>query len=252
MQYNYGNCVAHLIYDDCLIAMSKLPDKSIDLILCDLPYGTTKCKWDVIIPLQPLWEQYQRVIKDNGAILLFGQEPFSSVVRSSNLKWYRYDWYWQKERLTNVLQVKKRPGKVIENICVFYKKQPIYHPQMTKYEGTIRTNKVKDGKLGTLIDDSNKTVFEYQDNGYRYPLQVIHFQRDCLKERLIDTQKPVELLKYLIKTYTDEYQVVLDNCMGSGSTGVACAQINRSFIGIDNDIQHYNIAVDRMNRLNLS
>jgi site-specific DNA-methyltransferase (adenine-specific) len=238
-----------LLYQgDCLEIMQTMADKSVDMILCDLPYGTTKCSWDIIIPFDKLWEQYERIIKDNGAILLFGNEPFASVLRLSNVKLYKYDWYWQKERLTNITQVKKRCGKVVETISVFYKQQPTYNPQMTKYDGPKRTNKVKEGKLGSLVDSQGKKVKEYVDTGYRYPIQVVQFKRDSLKSNLHPTQKPVALLEYLIKTYTNEQDVVLDNCMGSGSTGVACRNLNRQFIGIELEPYYFNIAKNRINQ----
>ena len=236
-----------LINGDCISEMQFIPNKSIDLILCDLPYGTTKCSWDIIIPFDKLWEQYNRIIKDNGAIVLFGQEPFSSLLRCSNLDFYKYDIYWEKERLTNIMQVKKRPGKTIETISIFYKNQPTYNPQMVKYDGPIRTNKVKNGKLGKLIDDNNnKQVKEYIDTGYRYPTQVWKFKRDILISNLHPTQKPVKLLEELIKTYSNEGDVVLDNCMGSGSTGIACINTNRNFIGIELNKDYFNISKNRI------
>lgn len=233
---------------DCLKLMKDIPDKSIDMILCDLPYGTTGCEWDVVIPFEKLWEQYERIIKDNGAIVLFGNEPFSSKLRLSNIKNYKYDWYWKKERITNVFQVKKRSGKIIETISVFYKKQPTYNPQMEKYTGKKRYNKVKNGKLGSLIDNNNKRVKEYEDNGLRYPTQLLSFTRDVLTSNLHPTQKPVLLLEYLIKTYTNENETVLDNCMGSGSTGVACLNTNRNFIGIEIDKKYFEIAKERITK----
>ena len=236
-----------LLQGDCLELMKDIPDKSIDMVLCDLPYGTTSCQWDIIIPFEKLWEQYHRVCKTNASIILFGQEPFSSYLRISNIKEYRYDWYWQKERLTNIAQVKKRAGKTVETISVFYKKQPTYNPQMIKYNGKPRTNKVKNGTLGMLIDASTKKVIEYKDNGLRYPTQILKFQRDCLSCNLHPTQKPVALLEYLIKTYTNENETVLDNCMGSGSTGIACLNSNRNFIGIELDKSYYDVAVKRIN-----
>lgn len=231
---------------DCLELMKDIPDKSIDMILCDLPYGTTACKWDVVIPFEPLWEQYERVIKDNGAIVLFGSEPFSSFLRVSNIDNYKYDIYWEKERLTNINQVKRRVGKTVETISIFYKKQCTYNPQMVKYDGKPRTNKVKNGKMGTLTDQQEKKVFEYNDTGWRYPTQVWKFQRDILKSNLHPTQKPVALLEHLIKTYTNENETVLDNCMGSGSTGVACINTNRNFIGMELDEEYFNIAKKRI------
>lgn len=239
-----------LINDDCLNAMKNISNESIDMILTDLPYGTTKCKWDIVIPFEPLWEQYNRIIKSNGAILLFGQEPFSSLLRMSNIKDYKYDYYWEKERLTNISQVKRRAGKTIETISVFYKKQPTYNPQMVKYDGVPRSNKVKDGKLGNIIDEGGKKkVFEYKDTGWRYPTQLLKFQRDCLTCNLHETQKPVALLEYLIKTFTNEGEIVLDSCMGSGSTGVACKNTSREFVGIELNKEYFDIAENRINNI---
>ena len=240
-----------LLHGDCLELMKQIEDKSIDMILCDLPYGTTACKWDTIIPFEPLWEQYNRIIKDNGAIVLFGSEPFSSALRMSNIKDYKYDIYWEKERLTNINQVKRRVGKTIENICVFYKSQCTYNPQMIKYDGKPRTNKVKNGKLGQLTDQQEKKVIEYIDNGWRYPTQVWKYQRDCLKSNLHPTQKPVLLLENLINTFSNENDLVLDNCMGSGSTGVACVNTNRNFIGIELDEGYFNIAKERIKNITI-
>ena len=235
-----------LINGDMLEELPKLKSNSVDLILCDLPYGTTKCSWDIIIPFDEMWKCFHHVIKDNGIIVLFGQEPFSSMLRASNIKEYKYDWYWEKERLTNISQVKRRAGKTIETISVFYKKQPTYNPQMVKYEGPLRTNKVKNGKLGKLVDDNTKPAKEYVDTGWRYPTQLLHFQRDCLTSNLHPTQKPVALLEYLIKTYTNENDIVLDACMGSGSTGVACVNTERKFIGIELNKDYFDIAKDRI------
>jgi site-specific DNA-methyltransferase (adenine-specific) len=243
------NMEIKLIHGDCIAEMNNIPDKSIDMILCDLPYGTTKCSWDIIIPFDKLWEQYSRIIKDNGAIVLFGQEPFSSLLRCSNLKDYKYDIYWEKERITNIMQVKKRVGKNIETISVFYKNQCTYNPQMIKYDGPKRSNKVKNGKLGKLVDDNNnKLVKEYVDNGTRYPTQVWKFKRDILTSNLHPTQKPVALLEELIKTFSNEGDVILDNCMGSGSTGVACKNTNRNFIGIELNESYFKIAEERIDK----
>ena len=231
---------------DCLELMKEIPDKSIDMILCDLPYGTTACKWDSVIPFEPLWEQYNRIIKDNGAIALFGQEPFSSSLRLSNVDNYKYDIYWEKERLTNINQVKKRVGKTIETISIFYKKQCTYNPQMIKYDGPLRSNKVKNGTLGKLTDTNEKKVFEYHDTGYRYPTQVWRFKRDCLKSNLHPTQKPLALVEELVKTFTNEGDLVLDNTMGSGTTGLACKNLNRNFIGIEMNEEYFKIAKERI------
>ena len=235
-----------LYQGNCLELMSDIADNSIDCIICDLPYGTTSCSWDIIIPLDKLWEQYNRIIKDNGVIILFGQEPFSSLVRLSNLKDYKYDIYWEKERLTNINQVKKRVGKTIETISIFYKKQCTYNPQMIKYDGPLRSNKVKNGTLGKLIDTNEKKVFEYHDTGYRYPTQVWRFKRDCLKSNLHPTQKPLALVEELVKTFTNEGDLVLDNTMGSGTTGLACKNLNRNFIGIEMNEEYFKIAKERI------
>lgn len=241
-----------LFCGDCLDIMANIPNKSIDIILCDLPFGTTKCSWDVVIPFEKLWEHYNRIIKDTGAIVLFGQEPFSSYLRLSNIENYKYDIYWEKERLTNINQVKRRVGKTVETISVFYKKQCCYNPQMIKYDGKPRTNKVKSGKLGTLTDQQEKKVFEYTDTGWRYPTQVWKYQRDCLTSSLHSTQKPVALLENLIKTFSNEGDTVLDNCMGSGSTGVACLNTNRHFIGIELNNDFFNIAKERIEKESLN
>ncbi len=233
--------------------MDNIGDSSVDMILCDLPYGTTKCSWDIVIPFDKLWEQYNRIIKHNGVIALFGQEPFSSFLRCSNISDYKYDIYWEKERITNIMQVKKRVGKNVETISIFYKNQPTYNPQMVKYDGPKRTNKVKNGKLGKLIDDNNnKKVIEYNDSGLRYPTQVWKYKRDILTSNLHPTQKPVLLLENLIKTFTNENDIVLDNCMGSGSTGVACLMTNRNFIGIEIDEDYFNVAKNRIETNQLS
>ena len=238
--------IIKLYNGDCLEIMEQIPDKSIDMVLCDLPYGTTNCSWDIIIPFEKLWKQYNRIIKDNGAVVLFGQEPFSSYLRISNIKDYKYDLYWEKERLTNIQQVKRRPVKTIETISVFYKKQPTYNPQMKKHEGPLRSNKVKNGRIGGIADTGNKKVKEYKDNGLRYPTQVWKFKRDILTSNLHPTQKPILLLEEIIKTYTNEGDLVLDNTMGSGSTGVACLNTNRNFIGIEKEEKYFNIAKERI------
>ena len=224
---------------DCLEVMKDIPDKSIDMILCHLPYGTTACKWDTVIPFEPLWEQYNRIIKDNGAIVLFGSEPFSSHLRLSNIKNYKYDWVWQKEIGTGHLNAKKQPLRNSENISVFYKKQCTYFPQFSMG----KPYKAFTGKIPENYSISKRV--ETNNNGIRYPKTILQFntQRDGLHP----TQKPVALLEYLIKTYTNEGETVLDNCMGSGSTGVACVNTNRNFIGIELDEKYYKIACERIN-----
>ena len=232
---------------DCLDIMTQLMDNSVDCIICDLPYGTTKCSWDIIIPFDKLWEQYNRIIKDNGAIILFGQEPFSSLLRVSNLKDYRYDIYWQKERLTNIMQVKRRVGKDIETISIFYKNQCTYNPQMVKYDGPKRGNKVKNGKLGKLVDDNNdKKVFEYNDTGFRYPTQVWKFKRDILTSNIHPTQKPIALYEELIKTYSNPGDLLLDNCSGSGTIAIAALNTGRHFIGFETNENYYKETLKRI------
>lgn len=236
-----------LLLGDCLEKMKKIPNGSIDMILCDLPYGTTACKWDNIIPFEPLWEQYERIIKDNGAIVLFGSEPFSSKLRTSNLKNYRYDWIWEKSLGANPLLCKKQPMKYHENISVFYKKQSTYNPQMVK--GKMRNKKpVTWGNKKDEIYNGSLSSFNGKDNvnDLYYPRSYQYFSNANQKEKLHPTQKPVALLEYLIKTYTDEDEIVLDNCMGSGSTGVACINTNRRFIGIELDKKYFNISVKRI------
>jgi len=237
-----------LFHGDCIDIIKTLINDNIkvDAIITDPPYGTTKCSWDSIIPLETLWTLLNQIRKDTTPILLFGQEPFSSKLRLSNISEYRYDIYWEKERATNIFQVKKRPAKVIENVSVFYKKQPVYNPQMTIYNGKRRSNKIKYGKLGELVDSNNKKPFEYKDNGLRYPLQVVKFGRDILKSNLHPTQKPLALMEYLVKTFTNEGDTVLDFTMGSGTTGVACLHTNRCFIGIEKDEKYFNIAKSRI------
>jgi len=231
-----------------LEVMRQLIDEGVkvDAIITDPPYGTTSCEWDAIIPFDDMWDCIKSLRNDSTPVLLFGNEPFNSYLRISNIEEYRYDIYWQKERATNIFQLKKRPAKVIETINVFYKSQPTYHPQMVRHEGPKRTNKVKDGKLGVLVDSGNGKPNEYQDNGMRYPLQIVRFKRDILTSNLHPTQKPVQLMEYLVKTFTNENDTVLDFTMGSGSTGVACKNLNRNFIGIELDASYYDIARERM------
>lgn len=237
-----------LIQGDCINVMEELIKNNVkvDAIITDVPYGTTACAWDIIIPFDKMWNCLKGIRKDNTPILLFGNEPFNSYLRISNIDEYKYDIYWQKERATNIFQLKKRPAKVIETINVFYNKQCTYNPQMTKHNGPLRTNKIKNGKLGILVDSQNRKPNEYKDNGTRYPLQIVQFKRDILTSNLHPTQKPVELMEYLVRTYTNEGDTVLDFTMGSGTTGIACKKLNRNFIGIELDKNYFDIAKDRI------
>ena len=230
--------------EDCLEGMNRIEDKSIDMILCDLPYGTTACKWDVIIPFEPLWEQYERIIKDNGAIVLFGTEPFSSYLRISNIKRYRYDLIWEKSRFTNFLFVKKQFGKIHENISVFYKKQPTYNPQMEDGEPYIRKGTGKP-KTYDLMDKPAIDIGKSNITGKRYPKSILKFPFHNVGN-IHPTQKPVALFEYLIKTYTNEGDIVLDNCMGSGTTAIACMNTNRNYIGFEIDKGYYDIILERI------
>lgn len=238
-----------LLPGDCLEIMKQIPDRSVDLILTDPPYGTTTCKWDSVIPFEPMWEQLNRIIKPNGAIVLFGSEPFSSALRMSNIKNYKYDLYWKKEKPTNFFQLKKRFGKCTENILVFYNKQPTYNPQMVKYEGKKIINKPKGEHKSIVAGDSKQKVTPYIDTGFRYPNDVLEFRRVQLGKTVHPTQKPVALLEYLIKTYTLEGETVLDFTMGSGSTGEACLRTNRNFIGIEKEEKYFNIAKERLEKV---
>ena len=227
-----------LIQGDCLEKMKDIPDGSIDMIFCDLPYGTTKCKWDVIIPFEPLWEQYERIIKDTGAIVLFGSQPFTTALNNSNMKLYRYEWIWIKNNSTGFQLANKRPMKKHEIISVFYNKQPTYNPQGLQPYGKVN----KRGSMGDNWDEmsSNQYIQKYTN----YPTLLLEFSHD--KEKLHPTQKSIALLEYLIKTYTNEGETVLDNCMGSGTTGVACINTNRNFIGIELDPEYFKIAEKRI------
>jgi len=229
---------------DCLEGMKYIDDKSIDMILCDLPYGTTKCKWDIVIPFEPLWEQYERIIKDNGAIVLFGSQPFTSALVMSNLKLFKYEWIWQKTLATNFMLVKKQPAKKHENILVFYKKQPTYNPQME----IGKPYKDKPRKRTVGIHSNAETIKKAINNeGTRYPSSVQLFSNGN-NRNVHPTQKPVELCEYLIKTYTNENELVLDNCIGSGTTAIACINTNRNYIGFELDKEYYEIAKNRINK----
>ena len=228
---------------DCMEMLKEIKSESIDSIITDPPYGTTACKWDSVIPFDKMWEQLNRIIKPNGAIVLFGQEPFSSYLRMSNIEWFKYDWYWKKERITNVFQVKRRAGKIIEPISVFYKNQPTYNQQRTKHLGKL----VKNSPLGNHTKTSalnELKVTPYNDDGMRCATQLLEFNRDL--DKLHETQKPVALIEFLIKTYTNENEIVLDFTMGSGTTGVACVNTNREFIGVELDKYYYDASIKRI------
>ncbi|UNH58474.1 site-specific DNA-methyltransferase [Bacillus phage vB_BsuS_PJN02] len=228
---------------DCLEGMKLIKDKSIDMILCDLPYGTTQNKWDSIIPLDKIWKEYNRIIKDNGAIVLTAQTPFDKVLGASNLKMLKYEWIWEKNRGTGHLNAKKMPMKSHENILVFYKKLPTYNPQMREGEPYVRKDCSKSslnkGNYGKT-NESHTTV----NNGGRYPLSVLNF--NSVERTVHPTQKPVELFEYLIKTYTNEGELVLDNCMGSGTTAIACINTKRNYIGFETEEEYIELINERI------
>ena len=234
-----------LFNGDCLEVMKSIPDKSIDAIITDPPYGTTACKWDSVIPFDLMWKQLNRIIKDNGAIVLFGSEPFSSALRMSNIKNYRYDLIWNKIRAAGFLNANKMPLKQHENISLFYAKLPTYNPikyldkpyDKTKYNG----KDIKENVLGSYTSKSNK------NNGERFPKSILEFSQNWSRQQQIHpTQKPVGLIEYLIKTYTNENETVLDFTMGSGTAGVACKNLNRKFIGIEMDKNYFDLAKKRI------
>jgi len=243
---------------NCLEGMKLIDDKSIDMILCDLPYGTTACSWDIIIPFKPLWEQYERIIKDNGTILLFGSEPFSSLLRISNLKLYKYDWIWEKGRASGFVHAKNKPLKAHENISVFSKgttvhknqskNRMIYNPQMEKGKPYIKKiTQINTGKLNHEPSEANINFVGTinKNNGTRYPRSVIKFSIHNVGN-IHPTQKPINLCEYLINTYTNENKLVLDNCMGSGTTAIACINTNRNYIGFELDTIYCDLANKRI------
>ena len=234
---------------DCLELMQDIPDASVDMILCDLPYGTTACKWDTIIPFEPLWEQYERVIKDNGAIVLTASQPFTSNLIMSKAKWFKHAWVWDKVTARGHLVAKHRPMQQTEDILVFSKKgkRVNYYPIMVKRpEDKIEVRKTREyGRTEIMGGEKGRLSEKVYDEWY--PKNVLTFSNaKSSKKSIHPTQKPVDLMEYLIKTYTKEREVVLDNCMGSGTTGVACKNLDRKFIGIELDETYFNLAKERI------
>ena len=239
--------MVNLHLGDCLDILPTLADNSVNMVLVDLPYGTTACKWDSIIPLDKLWKQYNRICKEDGAMVFTAAQPFTTILAASNLDNFRYEWIWEKPQGTNPMNVKVMPLKSHENILVFYRKKPIYNPQMwhsTPYSGFSSDT----SKIGEVYGGAKS---KHRDNpeGSRYPKTVLKFKQE---KGLHPTQKPVSLMEYLIKTYSNEGETVLDNCMGSGTTGVACVNTNRDFIGIEKEEKYFKIAENRMNNPLLS
>jgi len=245
-----------ILLGDCFDLMSNIADKSVDLICADLPYGTTNCKWDSILPLDKLWQEYKRIIKDNGCILLFAQTPFDKVLGSSNLEWLKYEWIWEKTQATGFLNAKKMPMKAHENILVFYKNLPTYNPQKTFGHKPIN-------KYTKKADVQNKTELygnvtqDVSGGGEtdRYPRSIQVFSSDKQKNKLDGTihptQKPLALIEYLIKTYTNEGDLVLDTFSGSGTVAEACQILNRKFLCIEKDEKYYKLSIERIKQLEL-
>ncbi len=244
---NYG-----LYQGDCLELMKDIPDKSIDMILCDLPYGTSSSSWDNRLPIERLWMEYKRIIRDNRCVVLFAQQPFTSLLICSNIDWWKYNWIWEKDNATNFLNSHYQPMKITEDICVFGDGATSY----SKVDSLFYNPQMEDGKPYTISSGKHKSDGSVHRAGYcvdgyltvnegkRYPKNLIKFNRD--KDKFHPTQKPVALCEYLIRTYTNEGDVVLDNCMGSGTTGVACVNTGRKFIGMELNREYYDIACNRI------
>ena len=230
----------NLLNGDCLELMKTIPDGSVDMVLTDPPYGTTRCKWDSVIPFEPMWEHLKRVTKKSGAIVMMASQPFTSALVMSNVRMFKYEWAWQKEAGTGLLNAKRQPLRDHEQVVVFYKKPPTYNPQW----GVGKPYKQKKGGETDCYDNSGEVVTE--SDGRRYPKTVLKFPRD--KGKVHPTQKPVALMEYLIKTYTNEGETVLDFTMGSGTTGVAAKSLGRDFIGIELDENYFQIAKERIEK----
>ena len=232
-----------LLQGDCLELMATIPSGSVDMVMCDLPYGATACKWDSVIPFAPLWAAYKRICKPNAAVVLTASQPFTSLLICSNLEAFRYQWVWEKEQGVNFQLAKVQPLKVHEDVVVFGFVSPRYHPQGLQPCCILKSNRGKGGRLGHVGSEVRREAYEQTAKGY--PRSVIKFGRE---RGLHPTQKPVALMEYLIKTYTNEGETVLDNTMGSGTTGVACGNTGRRFIGIERDPAYFQIASDRIEK----
>ncbi len=236
---------------DCLEVMKEIPDGVVDMILCDLPYGTTACSWDSIIPFEPLWEQYNRIIKPNGAIVLTASQPFTSALVMSNISMFKYCWIWYKNGVTNVANAKKMPMRNYEDVCVFYKKPPVYNPQGLKpYGKTVNKGKSAGGATtqGDEIGNGKgalRSGLDYLQEFTNYPRQVLQINQNS-RNKIHPTQKPVELFEYLIKTYTNESELVLDNCAGSGTTAIAAENCGRKWVCMEQLEEYANKAVERI------
>lgn len=240
--------LGYIINGDCLEKMVNIPDKSIDMVLCDLPYGTTQNKWDIIIPFEPLWEQYHRIVKDRGAIVLFGSEPFTSLLITSNVKNFKYNWIWQKNKSTGFLNAKRQPLNDHETISVFYRKQCTYNPQMTKADKVYKRGYVVRDKEKDIQQSDNygeQKSFLQEDNGLRYPKRIQYFNNNYTREQLHPTQKPVELCEYLINTYTNKSEIILDNTAGVATIGFAAENLHRRWICIEKEREYCELGESR-------
>ena len=237
-----------ILHGDCLELMKDIQNGSIDMILCDLPYGTTACKWDTIIPFDKLWEQYERIIKPNGAIILTASQPFTSALVMSNPKLFKYEWIWEKSKASNFLLAKKQPLKAHESILVFSKETPNYYPIMEQGKPFKGEGRSKKGSKWDGVNEVPNATFRNDNAGTRYPRSVKYFVTAESEKigALHPSMKPQLLFEYLVKTYTNEGDLVLDNCAGSGTTGVACVNTNRNFIGIELDDNYFEIAEKRI------
>lgn len=242
MKDQNNNKTFNLMHGDCIDRMKEIESGTVDMILCDLPYGTTCCSWDIVIPFESLWAEYERVIKENGAIVLFGAHPFTAVLACSNLKLFRYEWIYEKTNATGFLNAKKQPLRAHENALVFYKSQPTYNPQKT--QGHER-QKSRRKTVGSECYGKTLKLTDY-DSTERYPRSIQIFSSDKKKSNFHPTQKPVALCEYLILTYTNVGETVLDNTMGSGTTGVACVNTGRGFIGIEKEEKYFKVALERI------
>lgn len=231
-----------LMMGDCLERMKEIPDGSVDMVMCDLPYGTTDCAWDSVIPFGDIWPEYWRLCKPNAAIVLTASQPFNIALAASQLKFYKYEWIWRKSTATGHSNAKKQPLRKHENVCVFYRSPPTYNPQMTEGKPyTIKRTK----EVEIYANGGAKLNALTVNDGSRYPVSVLDIANEYAG-RVHPTQKPVALMEYLIRTYTNEGETVLDNCMGSGTTGVACVNTGRNFIGIERDEGYFKIAQGRV------
>lgn len=231
--------------EDCLEGMKRIPDKFVDMVCCDLPYGMTNNKWDIVIPMEKLWEEYKRILKDNGVVVLFGNQPFTSYLVMSNLEWFKYSLVWEKNKFSDFMNAKRKPLKIHEDILIFYKNTPTYNPQFTEGEPYVRWNTQESVDRQTNYGKLKANVVN--NDGKRYPTTVLKFDRVETPQH--PTQKPVKLIEWLIKTYTNEGETVLDNCMGSGTTAEACINTGRNYIGFETDEKYYENSLKRINML---